>query len=245
MPMGTMKCQDSLTCGRECYYCNACNKEKLFDEKARLTTGGEPNDICDIHGGSGKQTVSMRVCPPEEMEKAAFCGGFSRHLVGNDYYKYDGSINAQIRVWLRPENEVELRAKFFKQIAVPLVKTGLINKYKLEKLVVADPTDNELLEWYVRKNGEEQLMACRKGVVDYAVGGDKVNSNIMIDAFANVPSKNVQLFSDAPCKEFVAQQEKEYDAYRKEYEESQGTADNTVTNSLSSLLQRFSRGRRL
>jgi hypothetical protein len=66
MPMGNMKCMDSMTCGRDCYYCNACQKQKLIGDATDLLVSD--NQICSLHGGEGKQTVSMRVCPPAEME---------------------------------------------------------------------------------------------------------------------------------------------------------------------------------
>lgn len=247
MPLGSMKCMDRGTCGASCYYCNACQKEEMLGDSASLFTG-DSNAVCDIHGGIGKQQVSMTVCPPEEVEKAAFCGGFSRQLVGNDYYNYNGSINAQVRVWLRPDDAdlTKLHSDFFTKIAVPLIKTGLVNAYKVDNLKngagLADPTNNELLQWYVRENGDEKLMACRRGVIDYNVGGSDVKSNILIDAFANAPNaQNVQLLSDAPCKEWAAYQQLEYDTYHKEHQESAATS----SNSLSDLLGRFSRGRRL
>lgn len=245
MPMGSMKCMDSMTCGRGCYYCNACEKESMISEDASLTMGEGDNTLCSLHGGSGKQRVSMRVCPPETLEKAAFCGGFDRHIIGSDYYKYNGSINAQIRVWLRPENEVALRKTFFTQIGLPLVKTGFQNSYKLENVAAGQlrtPTDNELLEWYVRKNGDDTLLACRRGVIDYSVGGTDVSSNLMIDAFTNLPGKSganaITLFSDAPCDAWVAQQDAEYAHYQKEFNQ-----DKPAASGLSSVFSNFLGGR--
>jgi hypothetical protein len=234
MPLGNMKCMDALTCGKGCYYCNACEKEALLEDAKSLFVG-DSNSMCSIHGG-GKKTVKMTVCPPEEVGEAAYCGGFDRHIVGNDYYKYDGSINAQLRVWQRPADEAELRTKFFSQISTSIGKSILIAEYKIDNKVVADPDNMSLLNWFILKRGTQTLMACRQGIIDYTVGGSNVNSNIMIDAFANLPSQNVQLFSDAPCKSWVESQQKEYNSYQQDYQASTKTKA-----SAPSLLSMFGR----
>ena len=50
-------------------------------------------------------------------------------------------------------------------------KTGKVAKtfvhLQLDKKTLTAPTMNELVDWYVRKNGDEELMACRRGVIDY------------------------------------------------------------------------------
>lgn len=233
MPLGSLKCMDSLTCGRECYYCNACEKEKFLGADSQLNVGG--NKVCSIHGGGGKQRISQRVCPPAETEKFAFCGGFDRQILGNDYYKYDSSIKAEIRIWLRPEDSerAAIQSQFFQQISIPLVKTGLQNQMKLEQLAQGSayvPTDMELLNWYMRKHAPDSLLSCERGVVDYSIAGSGVSSNIMIDTFTNLGrEQKIQLFSDAPCEQWKAQQIAEYKAI----EEAQPKS--SLTSALGSL----------
>jgi hypothetical protein len=209
MPMGSLKCADSLTCGRECYYCNTCQKNKAINDLIQ----GNTNDVCKIHSG-GKQSVSMTVCPPQDLEKGVFCGGFNRQLVGNDYYKYDSAVNTQVRVWQRMN--VEQRTKEFVALTSTSVGKNLIilqfnadNKFKQ----VSTPSDAQLLSWYTRN--KEVMLACKRGIVDFSIAGDNINSNLMIDAFANVGKKApVTMFSDKPCQEYLDAEAAEYKAMK-------------------------------
>jgi hypothetical protein len=218
MPLGSMKCQDSLTCGTGCYYCDACKKEKVLSGEDSLFLGGNP--VCDATGG--KQSIKMTVCPPEEKGDYVYCGGFDRHVLGSDYYNYDGSINAQIRVWQRPAAAelAKLREQFFTQTSNVLTRTILISQYKADNKVVADPDNMSFLNWFILKKGEHTLLSCRQGIIDYNIGGSDVNSNIMIDAFTNLPSQNVKLLSDKPCNDWVAQQNEIYATYKQENEKA-------------------------
>jgi hypothetical protein len=217
MPLGNLRCMDPGTCGRDCYYCNMCERSqsKQLDIMANTETD------CQAKGGK-RQTLTTTVCPPPGEFDWALCAGFDRHLFGNDYFKYNGSINAQIRAWLRPLNEDTLRQNFFDRVAVPLQKQLLQGEYAIDMAkvgVVGKPEDNELLEWYVRKNGHEELMACRKAIVDYDLGGEKVNSNLMVDAFTNVATnQKFKFFSQQPCDEWRQIQQAEYAIYKEQHE---------------------------
>lgn len=215
MPLGSMKCQDSLTCGTGCYYCDVCKKEKVLSGENTLFLSGNP--VCDATTG-GKQSMKMRICPPEETEEYVYCGGFDRHVLGNSYYNYDGSINAQMRVWQRPAapEMAKLRDDFFRETSNVITRTVLIAQYKADNKVIADPDNMSFLNWYILKKGQHTLLSCRQGIIDYNIGGKDVNSNILIDTFTNLPSQNVQLLSNKPCDNWITQQNKLYDAYKQD-----------------------------
>jgi hypothetical protein len=240
MPMGKIRCEDSLTCGRECYYCNACDKNKLLEEPLFYS-----GNFCSLKGTAVVQKLKMKVCPPEDFEKAVVCGGFDRHIIGNGYYNYNDSLSLQIRVWQQPENEETLRKQFFTKVSQPFGLIGLQTEFGLDHVNegrVDTPHNNELLQWYVRKNGDEELLACQKVTVDYQLTGSGMNDNVWLDAVANL--KNVdqtKLFQNAACDEWKAAQDKEYAAYQKEATANGSTSGGT--NVISEALSRFRSGR--
>jgi hypothetical protein len=240
LPLGNLQCQDSATCGRECYYCNMCEKQKLMDEPLYVS-----GNLCDLTASSKKQQLKMRMCPPEDAAKEALCTKFDRHLVGNDYYKYNGSFNTQFRVWQRPD-ETTLRKQFFDQIALPLGKTAIEAEYRAGRVLQGDitkPTDMELLNWFVRNKGQEQLMACKRVIVDYTLSSEKLPANAMFDAFVNLPQSDTKLFSDRPCDEWLAQQDKEYEHY-KQLNDAQTAGDTSGLAGTITRLTSFLGGRR-
>jgi hypothetical protein len=238
LPLGNLRCMDPGTCGRDCYYCNLC--EKTQAKRLDVMLNAE-SDACEAQAG-GRRTLSTTVCPPQEQMDWHLCSGFDRHLFGNYYFKYNGSINAQVRAWMRPLNEETLRKNFFDRVAIPFQKQALQAEYALDMAkfgIIGTPEDNELLEWYVRKNGQEELLACRKAIVDYGLGGEKVNTNLLIDAFSQVGSdQKFKLFSQEPCAEWRQAQQAEYAAYQEAYEASKKGSTSGLVGRLGGIFQR-------
>jgi hypothetical protein len=187
----------------------------------------------------------MRMCPPEDAAKQALCTRFDRHLIGNDYYQYNGSFNTQVRVWQRPQNEADLRKEFFTKIGLPFGKAAIEGEYRASRLVqgqLDQPTDMDLLNWYIRKNGNEELLSCKRVVVDYTVASQDLPANAMLDAWVNLQS-DAQLFSDKPCDDWLQQQNKEFAHYREQNQAQTGSGDNLISSGLSRLSS-FLGGRR-
>lgn len=211
LPLGTMQCMDSLNCGRKCYYCHAC--EKAQRKQLEWTGFGE---VCREQQ-SGTKTITMRVCPEKEDIKGLQCSGFSRHVLGNDYYKYDGAINAQVRAWLRPENEITIRDQIVTG-KFPIFQKNLLEaEFRLKNptraLSAVEPY--ELLEFYMQKH--EQLAACKAAKLDYGLSGEKVPSNLMLDFFTQTGNgQQYKLLADKPCEEWTKAQKEQYEAMKAE-----------------------------
>lgn len=191
LPAGRLKCTDPGTCGRECYYCNFCQRSR---QKLDLlaNTGG---NICS-QSAKPELDLTSTICPPPKDFEWLQCSGFSKDF-RDKYWKKKGDIDARIIVYLRPGNEAELVQEFNR------LKGLFGNIWKLEYLKThADnpsPNENELKEWYVReKKGKEQVIGCRQGILSYTLGGSKANVGFLLEG-ATITGA---LATQAPCPQY-------------------------------------------
>jgi len=215
-PLGSVRCMDAATCGRECYYCDLC---KPSNTKLDVFDNVQSN-ACSLKGGRDYEMKST-VCPPPEDFKSAQCTKFDRSLTNVNYWQTHNGVEGKVLIWQRPLNADALQQRWFNTVNSRIPKVGDAFKaavqasYKLDNPedLKATLTDEELLQFYIRKNGKEQLLSCRKGVVDYNLGGEKVNSNFLIQAAtAANDNKNgdLNIFSDKPCDSWVKLQNQQY-----------------------------------
>jgi len=222
-PLGTLQCLDQATCGRGCYYCHLCEQQTA--QKIKVLEHSE-NNVCSARAARS-YTMRATVCPPSSDEKAALCSKFDRSIANKQYWSTNNGIDGKVLVWQRPKNEDTLTKRYFDVVAIPdnanaLQKRardaflqGIELKYKLDhpNLAFAQLTEEEKFQYYLREYGKEQLLACEKGEVDYNLGGEKVNSDFVIEAVkVGNDGKNgkLDLFSATPCDEWTKVQEQTY-----------------------------------
>ncbi len=60
-----------------------------------------------------------------------------------------------------------------------------------------------LLQWYTKKHGKREILACRQSIVNYELGGSKVNSKFMIESAAAAGTVN-SIFTrpQRSCKDY-------------------------------------------
>jgi hypothetical protein len=244
LPIGRLRCMDSGTCGRECYYCDYCDSKKKYD----LAANNDYQQLCDTQGNGRYQTLKTTICPPPEDSDFAICSKFSKSLSETEYWNKQGDIDVQMRMWLRPKAIEQVEKEFFDKLSAPLI--GGANRLAMQAEWAIDnglqtgtikPTDAQLKEWYVKKkSGKEELLLCRRSIIKYNVGGEKVDSSFLIETTADA-KKVPSIFQGKPCKEITELEDLEYQADKQAYQEANSGGGSSI---LSSIFGR-NNGRRL
>ena len=142
-PIGKLRCMDSATCGRECYYCDWCKDTR----KINLLDNTDGN-LCQA---SGQRTyhLTMKVCPPPEDAEIALCSAFSKSVWQKDYWQKQGAVDVWMKFYERGDNRAELEKQFFTQIDNPLL--GKAAKFAIiAEWLAANGIDVSLLLFYTR-----------------------------------------------------------------------------------------------
>lgn len=238
MPLGAYECTDAGTCARldtPCAYCDLCTRQENV-ETLENSKGNECDD-----DASGTKHVVRTICPTPEQSQYVLCNGFDRTIIGNDYYKYDGAINAKIHFYHTPGRDA-LKKEFLTKWNAPSTfglhafQSSWKTQYNLEaaktgtNVFGSGPEEWELMEYYVDKNIKSALAGCTQGVVDYDLGGTKVSSNQLADWFVAFGSKNkATLFKQDNCKEWQNLQAEEYKAAETEFQASSSSSGSGST----------------
>lgn len=153
------------------------------------------NNVCTARAAR-RYTMRATVCPPSSDEKAALCSKFDRSIANKQYWSTNNGVDCKVLAWQRPKNEEALTKRYFDVVAIPdnagafqkrardVFLRGIELKYKLDNpnLAFSQLTEEEKFQYYLREYGKEQLLACKKGEVDYNLGGEKVDSDFVIEA---------------------------------------------------------------
>jgi len=203
LPAGKLKCVDAGSCNKDCYYCNLCNNTRKVDI---LANSNSPN-LCNSKGG-GTYEIRTTVCPPPSSFNSAACSGFTKS--DPTYFKKKGDVDCKLLFWLRPKNEAQLKQDFnykLKTDSTGFVRKGWVLQYSIDNanLINANsPTDFDVEEWYIHKNGgQDELVACVEGMLNYTVSGQKVNTGWLLEA-GSLASQPKSLFDTKKCPQVDA-----------------------------------------
>jgi hypothetical protein len=196
LPAGNLQCMDPAICGaRSCYYCDPCGKQFTT---LNMTSNTDTN-VCDSKT-SKTVRAEATVCPYPKDANMAMCASFDRSLIGNDYYKYDGEIKTEIRLWYGPDysKKVDQYEKYNNSITYLLDS----NLWKAEFKQFRKPHPVEVRDFYIQRTYPSYLLKCQRGLVDFNVGGTKFQSSVMLDWFTQLSAdQKIKLFKEPACKD--------------------------------------------
>lgn len=230
-PVGDYKCSSGPTCGRECYFCGACDQKSVRWQQANANSNNEK--LCSATGGN-RYTVSMTVCPPPEGEMPV-CGKFDRSF-GSDYWTKtkEETLISRLLVWRRPKAQDEIRNNFFSRDEKEgaSFRNSIKTQAQAQGLLTgggaaSSYTDFELMQVYIRqqlslKPNEytEELLACQGGKADYDLAGSKVGGKFLVGAADTLKNKgNIQdnIYSKPLCKDVAEVQAKDFERLKQEW----------------------------
>uniref|UniRef100_A0A0K0FDY0 Uncharacterized protein n=1 Tax=Strongyloides venezuelensis TaxID=75913 RepID=A0A0K0FDY0_STRVS len=221
-PIGKLRCMDVATCGRECFYCDWCKESR----KLKLLENNDGNLCRSTDERTYRLTVKL--CPPPEDPNFTMCSAFSKSVWQKDYWQKEGAVDVWMKFYERGSNRAQLEDEFFAQIDNPILgkafKLAIIAEWLAANSLDQgsyQPSNAELLEYWVSKRNPDTLLACEHAVVDYEIEGAKVKSNLLFEAATtagNIPN----IFKDKKCSKFEEFQEKRFQEEARSYKQRTG-----------------------
>jgi len=199
LPAGKLKCVDSGSCNKDCYYCNLCNNTR----KNQIMANADNSNLCKAKGG-GTYQIEITACPPPESLDKAQCSGFTK--LDESYWKKKGDVQARMIFTERSPNEQATRDNYYNNInSNPTAKMLLKTQFTIANknfINANNPTDFDLAEFYVKKNAKpaEEVVACVEGTDNYTIGGSKAGgaTKLLLEG-GSIAAAPKSLFDSKPC----------------------------------------------
>ncbi len=114
-PIGKLRCMDTATCGRECFYCDWCKDTR----KISILENTDGN-LCAATD-ERTYTLTVKLCPPPQDPAFTLCSAFSKSVWQKDYWQKQGTIDVWMKFYERGDRREELERQFFAQVENPLI----------------------------------------------------------------------------------------------------------------------------